>query len=188
MIKDNKNEIPKTPSVLVLTDPNVDISGRFGRGRLGYREEISKSADEEAVAQAEEKQSKLPSGIQVQHAESRLMPSKTQRRIIVVPVSSDRAYSQLKEQNQRPITTLNEIREIASNYTKQYGVPIAVSTDMGDNPYTDVKAIVEAGRIKVQLHPILQYRDREYIENRIMQELEECREYQQGRAFGWQRG
>jgi len=169
------NDDVKSPSVLVLTDPRIDVKGRFGKGtHLGYIEQKSEIGQEEPPPEDGD-------GV----ASSRL---KTERRVLSIPMSSDRAYSQLREQKRMPVTSLDEVRRIAMEYSKRYGVPIMVSQNMGNNKYVDALACMEVGRIKVHIHPIMQYRDREYIEARILEAIEECRDFEKERAFGWQRG
>lgn len=187
----NSESISKSPSILVLTDPDVDVKGRFGAGKhLGWQEDRSKIERESESEIGEDAKAKGKGSSQFMSMESMASPAreKKQRRIMVIPVSSDRALSQIREQSMKPITTIEEIRQIADEYSKRFNIPIAVSTDMGNDRYTDAKAIVGAGRAKIQLHPILQYRDREYIESRILSELEECQAYEKQGSFGWQRG
>ena len=83
---------------------------------------------------------------------------------------------------------MEEIKGIATDYSQRFGIPIIVSTDMRDNKYADIASYVESGRVKIHIHPVMQYRDREYIESWILREVEKCREFQRQQAFGWQRG
>jgi hypothetical protein len=171
-MKNTNNEGIKSPSILILTDPRIDVKGRFGRGsHLGYYEERSSIGQDDEGGEGE-----AHMGITVP------------RRTLSIPMSSDRAYVQLREQNRQPVTTFAEIKAIADRYSKQFGIPVTVSQDMGNNRYSDALACMESGRVKVHLHPILQYRNREYIESVILRAVEECRDFLKERAFGWQRG
>jgi hypothetical protein len=181
--------LPKTPSILILTAPNVDVKGRFGRGELGYLETKSKAQDVKEAMKAtkgmlgaKSAKSKVK-GMEMEEAEEE------QNRVIMsIPISSDFALSQLREQRVPVLTPLEDIKNIASEYSSRYGILITVSSDMGSSRYADVLSVKEAGRVKINLHPILQYRDREYIESEIMQAIQECRDVVRQSAFGWQRG
>ena len=187
----NINNLPKSPSVLILTDSEIDAEGRFGEGKkLGWLKQKSDMEDERAklseqsmlsMAQREEKNNGGKD-------KDKIKEPKKGRQIIVAPLSSDRAMAQLREQSVLPMTSLSEIKEIATYYSKQFGIPIVVSSEMGDNRYVDAMACMESGRVKIHLHPILQYRDRGYIGSAILREIEECRDFMKERAFGWQRG
>jgi hypothetical protein len=171
------NNLPKSPSILILTEPEIDIKGRFGKGtKLGWYKQKSDIEDEQIKLREEkDKGDKDKSKIK-------------ERRIMSIPLSSDRAMAQLREQSVLPMISLGEIKEIATFYSKQFGIPIVVSSEMGNNRYVDAMACMEAGRVQIHLHPILQYRDKGYIEAAILREVEECRDFMRERAFGWQRG
>lgn len=165
------NNLPKSPSILILTDPQVDAEGRFGQGkRLGWLEQRSAIQDNLA--------SDKGGGLDLRR----------ERIVMAIPMSSNRALSQLKGQSVLPITPIREIKEIASRYSRQFGVPVAISVEMGNNNCADALAVMESGRIKIHLHPILQYRSKDYIEEAILREVGECRDFMREQAFGWQRG
>ena len=175
------SNLPKSPSILILTEPEFDIKGRFGEGKkLGWYKERSDIEDEK-IKLREEATSFKDKG-------DKDKGKTKERRIMSIPLSSDRAMAQLREQSVLSMTSISEIKEIASFYSQQFGIPIVVSSEMGNNRYVDAMACIEAGRIKIHLHPILQYRDRGYIEAAILREVEECRDFMRERAFGWQRG
>lgn len=175
------NKLSKSPSILILTDPQVDIKGRFGEGKkLGWYKQKSDIEDEKIKLYKENDKGDKDKG--------KTKEPKKERQIMAIPMSSDRAMAQLREQSVLPMTPLGEIKEIAALYSQQFGVPIVVSSEMGNNQYTDASAVIEAGCTKIHLHPILQYRDRGYIEDAILREIEGCRDFMRGRAFGWQRG
>lgn len=180
-------DLPKSPSILILTEPEIDVKGRFGEGtKLGWYEERSDIEDEKIKLLME--QSELAMAPSEENDKGKPKEPKKERRIMSIPLSSDRAMAQLREQSVLPITSLGEIKEIATFYSQQLGIPIVVSSEMGNNRYVDAMACIEAGRIKIHLHPILQYRDRGYIESAILREIQECRDFMRERAFGWQRG
>ena len=176
---------PKTPSVLILTNPNIDVRGRFGRGELGWLEKRSQISDQKSMEKAKMEAGK---GKVKMKSEASLTDDVNDRVVMSIPVSSDVTLSQLREQGVTPVTQLQEIRGIASAFSNRYGIPITVSSDMGNNRYNDISVVKEAGVTKINLHPILQYRDKQYIESKIMEAIGECRELQRQKAFGWQRG
>lgn len=179
------SKLSKSPSILILTDPQVDIKGRFGEGKkLGWYKQRSDIEDEKIKLREENDKGNNKGG----KDKDKTKEPKKERQIIAIPMSSDRAMAQLREQSVLPMTPLGEIKEIAALYSQQFGVPIVVSSEMGNNCYVDALACLEAGRVKIHLHPILQYRDKGYIEDAILREIEECRDFKREQAFGWQRG
>lgn len=166
-----KSNLSKSPSMLLLTDPQADLEGRFGQGkRLGWLEQKSVIQDKFV--------SDKGGGLGLRR----------ERIVMAIPMSSNRALSQLKGQSVLPITPIREIKEIASRYSRQFGVPVVISLEMGNNNCADALAVMESGRIKIHLHPVLQYRSKDYIEEAILREIGECRDFMREQAFGWQRG
>ena len=106
--------IPRCPSVLILTDPQMDVKGRFESGKhLGWRQEKSRHQDL-LVKELERRQKQdmmVAEGDKPEKGKKEPIQIR-QRTIIAVPLSSDRTLAQLREQSVSPVTTLEEIKGI----------------------------------------------------------------------------
>ena len=92
-------------------------------------------------------------------------------------MTTTRTLNSLKKRKVKPVLSLGKLRLMASRARKKSGVLVKVTKDMTEgHRYADGVSIRDSsGDVHVRLHPLLQYKDKRYVNDVIGHELDHAR-------------